>query len=392
MKKLKGNTIFFIDYFVFWLADAFLVPYLGLFYVERDLSGAQIAVLSVVEAVIAPISAIVIGFVMNMVRSKKAFFVGIPVGSAVAALIMYYSGNFGGIVVATAAIYFCRTPFSSMVDRVLMARLHDRPEDYGVFRLGGSMGYGVGALIAGVVYAAFQCRPLFFMYVPAIIITGLCCLKFPMEDESPARSKRPDLKALFNVKSLVSTGGFLKIYGTLALFGFITSSAGKYMAVYVDQQGLDSSITGRMIAFAMIGEIIMFLVFPVFSKKFGPEALFFFGFLFYMARSVSILFIASIPLWLVMIMQIIGGAEFSVMWAAATSMVEANYPPESGFLAHTLKSVFNTSIGYGLGCVLLSVFYDLGQMKAGFGVLTAVNAICLVGYALLAVKAKKKAA
>ena len=389
MKKLKGNTIFFTDYFVFWLADAFLIPYLGLFYVERNLSGAQIALLSVIEAVVTPLSAIAIGLLMNMVHSKRAFFVGLPVGSAVAAMIMYYSGSFGGIIVATAVVYLCRTPFSTMVDRVLMARLHDRPEDYGVFRLGGSMGYGVGALIAGAVYSAFKCRPLFFMYVPAIIITGLCCLKFPMEEERASGRNRPDLKALFNVKAMVGSGSFLKIYGTLALFGFITSSAGKYMAVYVDQQGLDSSVTGRMIAFAMIGEIVMFIVFPAFSKKFGPEALFFFGFLFYMARSVSILFIASLPLWLVMVMQIIGGAEFSVMWSAATSMVEMNYPPESGFLAHTLKSVFNTSIGYSLGCVLLSVFYDLGRMKAGFGVLTAVNAACLIWYGLMAVRKKR---
>ena len=389
MKVFKKNFIFFAIYFCFWLADALLVPYLGLFFAEIGLSGAQIALLSAVESIVPPVSAVLLGVIMSTVRNRTAFFVGLPLGCAAAAAVMYYIGAFGGIVVATIVFYFCRTPYNGLVDRVLMACIHDTPGEYGKFRLGGSTGYGVGALIAGAVYSAHACKPLFFMYIPAIIATGLLCLKAPINIDQGEKQVKPRLSTLLNFKAMKNGGHFLKIYGTLALFGLITSTTGKFMAMFVAEQGLDSTVTGRLIAFAMAGEIIMFLCFPAISEKLSPEAEFFIGFLVFIARNASLYFISSMPLWLVMVMQIIGGAEFSIMWAAATQLVETSYPPEAGFIAQTLKTVFNTSVGYGLGCILLSWFYDRASLKAGYGLLFAVNAACVLFYGFLAVKAKK---
>lgn len=389
MKVFKKNIIFFAIYLCFWLADALLIPYLGLFFAEKGLSGGQIAILSMVESIVPPVSAVLLGLIMSTVKNRTGFFVALPVGCAAAAAAMYYIGPFGGMIVATVVLYFCRTPYNGLVDRVLMACIHDTPGEYGKFRLGGSVGYGIGALIAGTVYSAYACRPLFFMYIPAIVATGLLCLKAPINITQDYSAVRPKLSTLLNFKVLKSRGGFFKIYGTLALFGFITATAGKFMAMYVAEQGLESTITGMLIAFAMIGEIIMFLSFPAMSKKLSPEAEFFLGFLVYLVRNISFYFIASLPMWLVMIMQIVGGAEFSIMWAAATQLVESNYPPEAGFIAQTLKSVFNSSIGYGLGCIMLSWFYDLGSIKSGYGVLLAINGACVLVYGFLACKERR---
>ena len=73
MKVFRKNFIFFAIYFCFWLADALLIPYLGLFFEEIGLSGAQIALLSVVESVVPPVSAVLLGLIMSTVRSRTGF-------------------------------------------------------------------------------------------------------------------------------------------------------------------------------------------------------------------------------------------------------------------------------------------------------------------------------
>jgi len=401
---MKRNRIFFFIYLIFWLADALLVPYLGLYYEEQGLTGTQIGTISLAEALVTPVAAILIGLLLSSAKKPLPFIVAMPIGCGVAAAAMFVFGNYAGILLTTIAFYFFRTPYNSAVDRILISRLHDNPASYSVYRCGGSTGYGIGALIAGAVYAAHNCKPLFWLYIPVIVATALFTFTIKEKrgtgspeggpgdgsasaeaDGTVAKHEKKSLKDIFCFDGFTLNGTTLLIYGSLLLLGLTSASGGKFMAIYIRQQGIDPSITGTMIAFAMIGEISIAFLFPLFAKKLSSIEKFGLGFLFYLIKSCALTYIASLPMWLVLFAQIFGGAAFILLWTAATTMIEDAYPPKTGFVAQTLKSIFYSSIGYGAGCMMLAKFYDNNTLALGYNILVFIAVACTLAYITLSI-------
>lgn len=378
------NKSFFGLYFTFWLADACLMPFLGLYFEECGFSGRQISVLAIVEAVVSPLFSLIIGAMMSRVKRPRSVLILLPILCSVVAFGMSNFSAFVPVLIFEALLYVVRPPINDIADKLLVHRLGDHAEKYSLYRLGGSLGYGLGAIIGGSIYSIYHSRASFSMYSMIILVTALFAFFVGEDKDADACSWTNRI----SFSSFKFDRYFVFIYGTLTLYGILSSSYGKYLAIYCTQQGFGPAFSGKLIAMAMVGEIITFIIYPKINAKLKKTSRLSLAFFLAAMRISSICFVKYLPLWFIVIGISSGGGTFAILSTTMTVEIERRYKGPEGFAAQAMKGICIYSLGYAIGTVALGEFYEKGKLMAGYTVNVVIALLCVVLFLLLSFRRK----
>lgn len=384
---MSKNRPYFGVYGFFWMAYAMFLPYLGLIYEQKGLTGMQIGGLSVLEAVAVPAAGLAGGALLARMRRPVRMLALLPALCIAAAVGIYFSAGIALIALTSGLLYFFQTPVNDAADSLLIRQLKDRPERFSLYRLGGSVGYGVGAMAAGWLCVRFGYISLYAAYGAAMLAMLVSALLLP-SPETPAagrEKKRADL-ACIKLNSR-----FLYIYGTMLIFGILDSGFGKFMALHIVGQGLSASFTGYMIAAAMVGEVAVFLCYPSLLRDTSPGFRMLLGFAFEMLRLCALAFIAVLPLSVTLGCQALGGGAFAVIYTTVTGLIDKTYPREAGFAAQALKNVVRNGMGYVAGSLAFGWVYERLSLGFGYKMLASLAAVCTLMYLILFIIGARRA-
>lgn len=386
MKKRRGVFLFFVLYFLFWLGENCLASYLGIFYEAKGLGGVQIAVINSVFSIAVVAAALFAGAIGDQISSTRSLLLALSGAMILGTALLYVSSSYAMILLSVVIYGVGYSPFNGVADQMLMNRLEDHPERFGRLRMGGTVGAGVGVILAGLLMRDKSRFPaLFVIYWAAAALCLLAVLRLPKEAGAKERATWRDYLLVVRHKS------FLPIYLTLVLWGFTESSVMQFQALHIVASGYPQSYTSIFIAFAMVGEAIMFALAPKLHEKLGANRLIGLAFLLQFFRVGTLALVRWLPVPVTAFFQFTGGGAYAAVYSTITQKVSQSFPQSISCSAQNLKLVAYRGVGMTCGLMLIGVFYKAGRSAFAFSILALFALAVCVYYAVLGAREKRNA-
>ena len=367
---MKRNRLFFIIYLCFWMAENNLSPYLGLYYENRGLSGTQIGVISSVFSAAVVLSALGVGMIGDKFRDSRKILISLCGGMILGVGGLAAGSGYLGIL-AAMILYGCAySPFNGIVDKLLMDQMKGREEKFGIYRRGGTVGAGVGVLIAGVSLRYLPFSSVFINYWLIMTVCAFFVWKLPVSKTvSEGTAGWKDYYLVIRHKS------FLPVYVPMIIWGITESGVMQFQALHVARCGYSSTYTSIFVAAAMVGESLMFAAVPRVMKRIGKKHTIALAYLLQFGRAGGLALLGIIPLPVVICLQMAGGGAYAGLYSTITQAIGEIFPEKTACTAHNLKLVLTRGIGTSIGFMFLGILYDQGRSSQAYCVLAGVAAL-----------------
>ena len=369
MKKLFYPFSF---YFLFYAAMASFLPFIVLFYQQLNFSGTQIGLLTGIP----PLITLAAGpFWTNLADSTRRHTLIMGIGilmAAVTAFTLPALTNFTAIFILVIMFNIFFAPVSSLSDSATMSMLGEERSMYGRVRLGGTIGWGVFAQIAGLLLSAYGLRVLFYVSAAIALVNFFIAKKLTFgrhEEHETARG---------NVWTLLTSRRWV-IFLLFAFFGGLgTFSVPTYLAPYLKELGANGSQIGFAITIAAITEVPVFFFSHLLVKRFSPYGLFLIGLILIGIRTLAFGIVNTIPM--AILVQAIGGMFFPAMWSAGVAYADEHAPVGLKSTAQGILGAVSFGIGSSVGGIICGI---LLESVGGRGMFLILGIIILVGLVLV---------
>lgn len=364
----------FSFYFLYFAAFSSLLPYFVLFYQSLGFSGAQIGLLTGIPPLISLFGApFGTGLADRTQRHKLIMSVGIVVAIAVM-LVLPHMSSFALVFALIVLFNFFMSPVASLSDSATMTMLGERREMYGRIRVGGTIGWGIFAQIAGFLLALYGLKILFYMFSGIMLINLFVSQKFSFGQPEKQNEKTGTMGMLLKDRRWI-------IFLASAFLGGIGAfSVAAYLSPYLQELGADGRQIGFAFLVATLTELPAFFFANLLVKRFTAYRLFVISLILLGVR--SLLFGIAGNLYLAIALQGIGGVIFPAMWAAGVSYADANAPVG---LKSTAQGLFG-SMTFGFGAAVSGFVGGLLlENIGGRGMFLAFGVIILTGLLLIEV-------
>ncbi len=320
---------------------ASVLPFLVLYYQELGFTGAQIGLITgitpLVTFLIAPLWS---GIADATGRHRLIMSVAILGGAA--ALVVYpFLDTFVPVLLIAILLNFFLAPVVPFADSATMFMLADKKEMYGRIRLGGTIGYGLAAAIAGGLVQNYSLKLAFWGSAVLLMLSFIVSQKFvygPRRTDNPTRS---------GMRIILANPRWL-LFLVLAFIGGIALAAfNNYFFPYMKEVGASESMMGFALTLGTISEVPVLFFGNKLLKKFKAYHLLMLSLV--MTGLRLILFAVAGTTRMVLIIQVISGLTFATFWIAGVSFAEENAPPGMHTTAQGLFSAMVMGIGTAVG-------------------------------------------
>ncbi len=370
MKKIVP----FSFYFLYFAAFASLLPYFVLFYQSLGFNGAEIGLLTGIPPLITLVGApFGTGLADRTRRHKLIMGLGLGVAIVVAILLPNLSRF---VLVFTLIISFniFMAPVASLSDSATITMLGEERSMYGRIRMGGTIGWGIFAQIAGVLLAVYGLEILFYVFAGIMLITLVVSQRLSFgehQEHDPASG---------TVWALLKNRRWIIFLGYAFLAGIGTFSVASYLSPYLQELGASGSQIGFAFLVATIPELFIFFFGNLLVKRFSSYGLFVSALALIGVR--SLLFGLANNVFLAIVVQGLGGAIFPAMWSGGVAYADENAPVG---LKSTAQGLFGAmTFGFGsavsgfVGGVLLESIGGRGMFFV-FGIVILVGMLLIEG-------------
>lgn len=362
----------FTFYFLYFAAFASLLPFFVLFYQELGFSGAQIGLLTGVPPLITLVGApFLTGLADSSQRHKLIMGSGIAVSIGIM-LIMPSLKTFVIVFILILIFNIFMSPVSSLADSATLSMLGEERAMYGRIRLGGTIGWGLVAPIAGALVENYSLRIAFVIFSAIMFINFFVSQKFAFGRTEKQTTSNGGIRTLLANRRWVFFL-FISFLGGLGIF-----SVASYLFPYMAELGANESQMGIALTISTLTEIPVFFFGHRLVRRFGSYNLLMIALVLIGIRS---LLYGSIDSALqIFIVQAFSGMIFPVMWLAGVSYADENAPEG---LKSTAQGVFS-AMTFGFGSALGGFVGGLLlESMGGRGMFFVLGIVILAGMAII---------
>ena len=328
-------------YFIIFAALAFLLPFLSLYYQKiLGLSGSQIGFLTGIAPIISLVGASVWGAVADATQKHKAILLMAVAGVWISVLAIFKAPGFLLLTVAVGFYAFLSSPVLPIVDNAVMTLLGDRRDEYGLERVWGSIGWGVSAIFAGILIQRLGLHWAFYGFLILYGLLFFVAMRFPVPEVSIASNFWQGLRRF-------ATDFHWVIFLLVALVeGLSLSIFLNFLFLHLSDMGSSRTIMSLSLTFATFSEIPVFLAGHKLLRRWTPVQL--------LAASIALtsvrafLYVGMTAPWQVLVISLLQGPTFAVMWTAGVAYAIQIAPRGLGT---TAMGVFG-GVVFGLGSAL----------------------------------------
>lgn len=364
MKKIWPFTF----YVVYFAALSSLMPYLVLFYQARSFSGAQIGLLTGIPPLVTLVAA---PFWTGLADSKHWHKRIMGLGILVAVIVSFLLPSFSGFLFVFALIILYNTfisPVASLADSATMNMLGEERSMYGRIRLGGTIGWGVFAPLAGLLVQRYGLHAAFWSFSVLMLVNLLISPRFVHGSHEQTDSNQGGIRTLLTSRRWIHFL-FLAFLGGIGSF-----SVAAYLFPYMAELGANESTMGIASSIATLTELVVFFFGNRLVKKFGSHGLLILALVMSGLRSV-LYSLVSTPA-MVLVLQAFGGTIFPALWLAGVSYADEHAPLR---LKSTAQGLFG-AMTFGVGSATAGFLGGLLlETIGGRGMFLMLGIIVLVG-------------
>jgi PPP family 3-phenylpropionic acid transporter len=358
----------FTFYFLYFASMASLIPFFVLFFQRLGFSGAQIGLLTGVPPLITLIAS---PFWTGLADAKRWHKFVMGLGITVAVLVIFLLPSLTSFVAVFITIILFNTfisPVPSLADSATINMLGEERAMYGKIRLGGTIGWGLFAPIAGVLVQTYGLKTSFWTFCAIMLGNLFVSQRFTHGSHEAAESKHGGIRVLLMSRRWIHFL-FLAFLG-----GMGSMSAASYLFPYMAELGANESMMGFALTITTLTEIPIFFWGHRLMRKLGSYSLLILALVLMGIR--ALLYVAvSTPL-MVLFVQLLGGTMFPAMWLAGVSYADENAPAG---LKSTAQGLFG-AMTFGVGAAVSGfIAGPLLESIGGRGMFLVFGIIILVG-------------
>jgi MFS family permease len=347
------------------------MPFFVLFYQGLGFSGTQIGLLTGVPPLVTLVAS---PFWTNLADTRRWHRVVMGMGILAAVLVVFVLPSLTGFAIVFGMIILLNTfisPVSSLADSGTMTMLGDERSMYGRVRLGGTIGWGLFAPIAGAVVERYGLRVGFWTFSAIMLINFFVSQKFVHSSHEEGAPKMGGIRVFLTNRRWISFF-FISFLGGVGSF-----SAAAYLFPYMAELGADESTMGLALTISTLSELPTFFLAHKLVKKFGSYGLLTLSLVIFGVRSL-LYAAASLPSQ-VLVIQAFGGMIFPAMWTAGVSYADENAPAG---LKSSAQGLFG-AMSFGVGSAFSGFISGLLlESIGGRGMYLVLGIIILLGLAI----------
>jgi MFS family permease len=365
----------FSFYFLYYAAMAYFAPFIVLYYQQIQFNGPQIALLTGIPPLITMFAAPMLTNVADATRRHRLMMsLGIMV-SILCVLLMQYIDIFAVMLVVVIVSYFFFAPVPALSDSATIAMLGTDKALYGRVRIGGTIGWGLFALIAGTMINNYGLKLVFWGFAFFSLINLFIAQKLTFDESTGHESKNNS-----GVRFFLTSRRWQLFLLSAFLGGLGASSVASFLAPYMTGLGANEAQIGFAIMIATLTELPIFFFGNRLLKRFAAQKLFLFSLVLMGIRSLFYAVVKTTSA--VFVVQAFGGMIFPAMWLAGVAYADEHAPAGLKSTAQGLFGAmsfgFGAAVGGFLGGILL-------ESVGGRGMYLVYGLIILGGLAVIEV-------
>ena len=370
MKKIWPFSFYFLHYAAF----SALLPFIVLFYQQLNFTGTQIGLLTGIPPLLTLVAAPFWTSVADAThRHRLIMSLGIGV-ALVSILIMQSITTFVLIFIIILIYNFFFAPVGSLADSATIAMLGDDRGMYGRIRLGGTIGWGVIAPIAGVMVDNYGLKVAFGGSSLFMLINLFVAQNVVHDSTEHVKSNSQGIRYFLTDRRWL-------LFLFLAFLGGLGAlSVASYLFPYMAEMGSSESMMGIASMIATVTELPIFFFGNRLVKRFGSRGLFVMVLVLLGIRSLLFAW-ASTP-FAVLVLQTFGGTLFPAMWLAGVAYADEHAPAGLKSTAQGLFGAVSFGVGSAVGGFIGGL---LLESIGGRGLFLVFGLAILVGVAIIEV-------
>jgi MFS transporter, PPP family, 3-phenylpropionic acid transporter len=337
MKKIWPFTF----YFLYFAAFSALLPFFVLFYQELGFDGTQIGLLTGIPPLITLVAS---PFWTGVADARQWHKLIMGLGIAVTVLVVFLLQSFTSFLAIFILIILFNiflSPVPSLADSATMSMLGDERAMYGRIRLGGTIGWGLFAPIAGALVENYGLRIAFWSFSFLMLINFFISQRFVRSSQDAGSSNHSGLRVILTNRR------WLNFLFLAFLGGVGASSVNSYLFPYMAELGASESTMGIALTISTLTEMPIFFFGHRLVKKFTSYGLLVLALVMMGIR--SLLFGAVSTSSMILLVQAFGGMIFPAMWTAGVSYADENAPAGLKSSAQGLFGAMTFGIGAAVG-------------------------------------------
>jgi len=362
----------FSFYLLYFAGMSSLLPFLVIYYQQLNFDGAQIGILTGVPPLIILFAApFWTGVADSMQRHKLVMSVGL-VAAVLIGFIFPITSSFALVFILIVVFNFFFSPISPLSDSATMNMLGEQRGMYGRIRLGGTIGWGVFAPVAGYLVQNHGLKTAFWAFSILALINLFVARKFSFGTaDAPAGSNG-------GVKVLLKRRLWIYFLAAAFLGGLGIFTATTYLYPYMKELGASETQMGIASTIATMTELIIFFFGDRLVHRFTSQRLLVIALAFMGVR--SFLYAVSNSTYMVWAVQAFGGMVFPAMWAAAVAYADEHAPAGLKSTAQGLMGAVAFGFGSAVGGFVCG---PLLENIGGHGMFFVFGVVIFVGLALI---------
>jgi MFS transporter, PPP family, 3-phenylpropionic acid transporter len=333
---LIGIWPFTFNIFLF-AGYAFVLPFLVLYYQKAGFTGAQIGLLTGITPLITMIGTSAWTALADTSRKHRPI---MNLALLVGAFILFAFPFFKAFapILLIAILYFAfYAPIPSLADSATMYMLAEKKEMYGRVRVGGTIGFGLAAYLAGILVQRYGLSLAFWGGGVLMLLAFISSQKLIHNPGTVRESTRHGMLALLSNRRWL-------LFLVLAFAGGVAMAGNNtYLFPFMQELGAPESMMGLAMTIGTISEMPVLFFGHHLVRRFKPFKLLVLAMVFTGLRLLA--FAASGTPNLVLVVQLFNGLAFPAMWIAGVTYAYENAP--SG-LSASAQGMFGAMV-FGFG-------------------------------------------
>jgi PPP family 3-phenylpropionic acid transporter len=327
--------------FLLFAAIASVSPFIVLYYQGLGFTGTQIGLLTGVTPLITFFSAPLWTGLADATRRHRLMMSLAILAGVITIFVFPLLNSFAPVLLTAILLNTFIAPIPPFADSATMFMLADEKEMYGRIRLGGTIGYGMAAPIAGVLVQNYGLK-LAFWGCAALLLLG-----FIVSQKLVYGQLKADDPAGGNVRTLLTNPRWPLFLSVAFAGGMALAALNNYFFPYMKELGANESTMGLALTIGTISEIpVLFFGNRLIKclKSYGLLML-----TMVVTGMRLLLFAASGTPGLVLFIQLLNGLTFPAMWVAGVSYADENAPAGMSTTAQGLFGAMVLGFGMAVG-------------------------------------------
>jgi PPP family 3-phenylpropionic acid transporter len=368
-------------FFAQFAAVGIYFTFLNVYLKQAGLSGTQIGFIGMASGIVGVAGTFLWGYLSDRTGQPRVLIAAGALGGLLTAQLIplveiFKLADAFGLYIAIGCVGSLMTSSAnSLVDSTTLAMLGENRQAYGRYRLGGSVGYVMGAITAGFLYDQVGYLWMFPSYGLLMLFFVLIALQLPR--------RAIHLKGTGGreIGRMIRQPAWLILIASTFLSWIANFASIAFMSVILKSMGAND----KLIAFAMVVGTVIEIPFMAFSgrliQRFGPVRLLWFA-LFLQIVRYFLLAQMSAPAWAIAI-NMLNGPGFVLFWNSAVNLISRMAPPS---LVATAQGLFASTVSLAsiISNLISGVLFDQLGPSGLFWVMTAfcVAAFLLYGFGI----------